>query len=472
MDLLSNLPDEVRCHILSFLTTKEAALTSVLSKKWRNLFALVPNLDVDDSEFLHPEEGKRERDGILESFMGFVDMVLALQGNSPIHKFSLKCKDGVCEARLNRWICQVLQRGVSNLDLSIDIRDAYLPQEMFVSKTLVNLKLASACGIHWWTGAEGTCLPVLKSLCVLSGRIFCDDKLQVMLPACFPVLEDLRMANMEWIDSDETVSSATLTNLLISGFPPENLKSISFDAPNLISLFYSDFVAEDYPLVNMKNLSQARIVLRANDDQIKRLRGPNNVLLEDDVVHHFGNVVKLMNGIQNVRELHLCPDTLEVLSLCCESLPVFNNVKTLGIYSEEVRGWQAVPALLRNCPHLEILTFEGLVHYVTDKCGDACSCIYRKDKGSSLTTSPVKVVKVRGFGVTMKELHMVEHFLDYFPCLKEMNLYIEEHTLTQLGKNPQVSEILEMIEEYKELYSCKVRLYVSHTLTTQSPFGI
>ncbi|KAG7575785.1 F-box domain [Arabidopsis thaliana x Arabidopsis arenosa] len=463
MDLLSSLPDEVRCLILSFLTTKESAATSVLSKKWRNLFVLVPNLDFDDSEFLHPEEGKRERDGILQSFMDFVDRVLSLQGNSPIRKFSLKCETGVSPARVNRWLCEVLQRGVSDLDLTIDLGYGYsLPHELFVSETLVNLKLKSAFGIHWWTGAEGTSLPMLKSLCVYSGRFFCDDNFQELLP-CFPVLEELQMSHMQWMDSDETVSSSTLTTLHITGIRSENPKSISFDTPNLLSFVYTDFVAEDYPLVNMKNLSLARLALIANDDQIKRVRGPNNDLLEHDAVRHFGNVVKLMNGIQNVQELHLCPDTLEVLSLCCDSMPVFNNVKKLLIYSDEDRGWQAVPVLLRNCPHLNILIFEGLVHHVTDKCGDACDCIYRKDKGRSLTSCPVKVVEINGFGVTMKEKNMIEHFLDYFSCLKEMKIYIyveEDGVIQQVMKNPEVSKlVLDEMEEYNEFYNCNVKLF-------------
>ncbi|CAN7052372.1 unnamed protein product [Brassica rapa subsp. trilocularis] len=79
MDRVSNLPDEVLCHILSFLTTKEAALTSILAKRWRNLLAFVPSLTIDDSVFLHPEEGKQNRQDIIQSFMNFVDRVLALQ---------------------------------------------------------------------------------------------------------------------------------------------------------------------------------------------------------------------------------------------------------------------------------------------------------------------------------------------------------------------------------------------------------
>ncbi|CAG7906941.1 unnamed protein product, partial [Brassica rapa] len=80
MDRISNLPDELLCHVLSFLPTKNAALTSVLSKRWLNLWKLVPNLDIDDS--------LKE---IRQSFIDFVDRVLAMQGDSPINNFALKC---------------------------------------------------------------------------------------------------------------------------------------------------------------------------------------------------------------------------------------------------------------------------------------------------------------------------------------------------------------------------------------------
>ncbi|XP_010504857.1 PREDICTED: F-box/LRR-repeat protein At3g58930-like [Camelina sativa] len=472
MDRISNLPDEIRCHILSFLPTKQAALTSALSKSWRNLWKLVPNLDIDDSEFLHPEEGKGGRDDIRQSFVDFVDSVLALQGDSPIDKFSLKCITGVHPDSVNRWICNVLQRGVSDLNLFIDFsfedteEDKYLlPEEMFVSKTLVKLKLRSEHCVNWWFGEMGASLPMLKSLYIDSDLIFCGEMGRFL--SSFPVLEEIHMANMEWPKSDETMSSASLRNLSIHGTGCEefeNPKTISFDTPNLLSLNYSDLVAEDYPVVNMKKLSEARINLITKDeDQIKRIREPNNDLLEDDegdVVLQFVNVVKLMSGIKNIQKLSLTADTLEVLTLCCKSMLVFNNLKILGLKSEEGRGWQAVPALLRNCPHLEFLVIEGLFHYVTDKCGDACDCIPREDKGRSLISSPVKKLEIRGFRGTMREINMIGHFLRSFKCLEEMGIFAEENGPTNF-ENPGAFEYVDKILKlYNELSSCDVYFLV------------
>ena len=98
------------------------------------------------------------------------------------------------------------------------------------------------------------------------------------------------------------------------------------------------------------------------------------------------------------------------------------------------------------------------MHRVTDKCGDVCDCISREDKGLSLTLCPVKVIEIYGFQGTMKEMAMIKHFLDYFPSLKEMEVYAEENNNpTQLGGNQRV---LEMFELYNKLSSCNVQLRI------------
>jgi len=102
--------------------------------------------------------------------------------------------------------------------------------------------------------------------------------------------------------------------------------------------------------------------------------------------------------------------------------------------------------------------FQGLLHYVTDKCGDACGCISREDKGRSLTSCPVKVIEIKGFQGKKKEMHMIKHFLVYFPCLKEIKIYIEENAL-------EVSKVIaKRINRYNKVSNCNVQLLVSGCL--------
>ncbi|KAG7543050.1 FBD domain [Arabidopsis thaliana x Arabidopsis arenosa] len=451
MDHVSSLPDGVLCHILSFLTTKEAALTSILCKRWRNLLSFVPNLDIDDSVFLRPEEGKEDRYDIQQSFMEFVDRVLALQGNSPIKKFSLKfrtCFDS--SHRVDGWISNALARGVSELDLLIILyrRDYFLlSSKCFKSRNLVTLKLNSVCVD--WLAAGDVFLPMLKTLVLHSVRL-CVDK---FFFRALPALEELVLFAVSWGDRDVTVSNASLKTLTMKYC----LGTFSLDTPSLVYFCFSEYVAIDYPVVIMQNLFEARISLLVTEEQIERARAPNIDWVEDDAVLRLVNVEKLMKGIRNVQYLNLSPNTLEVLSLCCESMPVFNNLKLLTLKSHKSRGWQAMPVLLRNCPHLETLVLEGLLHHVTDKCGYACDCVSQEDKGHSVTSCPVKVLEVKGFR-TIKEMHMIKHFMNYFSCLKETNIYIEENGSRQL-RVPQVSEVIaEMMEHYEK--SSSVQLLV------------
>ena len=84
MDHISGLPDEVLSHILSFLPTKLAALTSVLSTRWHNLLTLVPNLHISSHNKIVQLDGsvscaiygairKEDMYGTMRSFVAFME---------------------------------------------------------------------------------------------------------------------------------------------------------------------------------------------------------------------------------------------------------------------------------------------------------------------------------------------------------------------------------------------------------------
>ncbi|BAT93199.1 hypothetical protein VIGAN_07212500 [Vigna angularis var. angularis] len=50
-DTMSKLPEPLISRILSFLPTKDAVRTSVLSKKWFFRWTFITRLDFDDTEF-------------------------------------------------------------------------------------------------------------------------------------------------------------------------------------------------------------------------------------------------------------------------------------------------------------------------------------------------------------------------------------------------------------------------------------
>ncbi|CAN8247431.1 unnamed protein product [Cochlearia groenlandica] len=104
---IQDLPDCLLSHTLGFLPTKIAATTSVLSKRWRKLFALSPNLS-----FEFPDHKKAA-----SVFINFVEGVLAMRENVVLKKFSLDIHKGVHKDRANNLILSALGCRVSVLEL-------------------------------------------------------------------------------------------------------------------------------------------------------------------------------------------------------------------------------------------------------------------------------------------------------------------------------------------------------------------
>ncbi|KAL9310025.1 putative F-box protein [Arabidopsis thaliana] len=472
-DIISGLPDSLLCHILSFLNTKEAASTSVLAKKWRYLFASVPNLDFDDS--VHLRLGKRNpavsgedylkmineiSDQLSTSFMDFVDQVLRLQDNSPLHKFSLKIRDCVDIVRIICWILKVLERGVSDLELDMHLKwKSSLPSKIFLSETLVRLKLSVERGP--FIDVEDVHLPKLKTLHIVSVKF---EKhgigLNKLLSGCH-ILEELNLEYISWCLWDfVSVSLTTLKRLTFCGevMQDENPISVSFNTPNLVYLMFTDAIADEYSTVNFDSLVEAHINLQMSEDQVEQTRfSDSEGNMEGCMV---ANATELIMGICNVKILYLSVYTLEVLTYCCEAIPLFNNLTHLTIESNSEVGWESVSGLLKNSPNLETLVFKGLVHRFTDKCGDMCLCKpWEEDEEEEedeetptyLSSCPVKVLKILEFGKIYddeieKRIDQVKHFLEKIPDIEQLILHyntpVDEDVIKvyqQLRRHPKVA---------------------------------
>ncbi|PKI49679.1 hypothetical protein CRG98_029924 [Punica granatum] len=147
---LFDLPDEVLLQILSFLPLKDAVRTSLLSKRWRHLWALVLDLHFKNSNL-----SKRPL------FLDFVGRACALHGGTAIRAFSLECKiDGVVSP-IQKLITSVVKCGVRELSLFLDYpsRGHELPSSIFMCSTLEMLRVRSCCFIKL---PSSICLSKLK----------------------------------------------------------------------------------------------------------------------------------------------------------------------------------------------------------------------------------------------------------------------------------------------------------------------
>ncbi|XP_057434680.1 FBD-associated F-box protein At5g56370-like [Lotus japonicus] len=201
-DGISTLPDALLCHILSFLTTKEAVATSVLSKRWIPLWRSVPTLHFKDANY-HTDIGHADHDIVKDVCSRIVQSVYAVilsrDFQLPIKKFYLRLND-VCQpfydpANVSVWVNAVVQRQLEHLDISLPYPMLSTPRanlsSIFSCRTLVVLKLRGGLELKRFPSVHFPCLKVLH----LQGALLLHDVpyLAELLSGC-PVLENLKQS--------------------------------------------------------------------------------------------------------------------------------------------------------------------------------------------------------------------------------------------------------------------------------------
>jgi len=381
-DLISKLPEVLLSQILSYLPTKDIVRTSVLSKRWKSVWLLIPGLDLDSSEFPH-----------YDTFVDFMNEFLffSREENPCLHKLKLSIQknenDPSC---VTLWTDCVARGKLQHLDVEFGGRVMerefweMMPLSLYICKTLLHLRLYGVLLGNFDQSVDS--LPSLKSMCLEENVYFNEASLESLISSC-RVLEDLTIVKIDDNVRFLRVHSQSLTSLSVgykSYYPGEiyyyydrdrGNSGLVIDAPRLKYLTFNNDQSKSKTISNLGSLVKVTIL---GPIKITRVVGCS----EQQMAHKF------LTGISRVRYLIVSEDMMEVcfyeldivyiilyrtfanpLSslrfffckqvissyLKEDSLPQFGNLSYLkaSVWLSSFDFLDILPKLLESCPNLK-----------------------------------------------------------------------------------------------------------------------
>ncbi|KAI3738337.1 hypothetical protein L2E82_28366 [Cichorium intybus] len=440
-DIISKLPDALLTEILSYLPEADANRTRILSKRWKDIWAFLPNLRLVMPFDCSSEEANK--------FHDFVDQIIALRGGMNINRVSLSCSKNFDYNRVCDWLCTVVKCNVQEIELGFSA-ERFLVKfcwSLFKScNTLVGLTLRGEFVLD--VRQVELRFPCLKKLNLVSTVYSGDQSLTNLISGC-PVLEELfvRRQVIGCSDNMKTfkVSSLSLKRLKIS-FTLGVLGNyhVVIDAP-IEYIYIGNANSTYYTFTKPLSLVEAHM----------NTRRPIN-----------SNV--LMN-LNSAKILTLTNSTLMGLQeLYAIQIPMFHNLVKFEIGVTYRFGWSLLPLFLGSMPNLEHITFlDGLVPFLCAQHAHTFNMLWNPPMylPNCLRFKLKEIIIRNRQAITQQEFPLISYLLRYSYHLEKLSIIahnINPMILWQLLRFPRGSDLI--LQEVKEGYVKRVDVFSYTTL--------
>ncbi|GAU25870.1 hypothetical protein TSUD_164110 [Trifolium subterraneum] len=291
-DIISTLPDFILCHILSFLETKHVVTTTILSKRWKNLYRSVPVLHFNTTVTDEPAYFR---------FMNFVYSVLFSRDlafsiktfylDFTFHDYQIIYPRSPMDI-ITLIMKVVVLLGVENIDLCVELEKTVgftkLPISILTCNTLVVLNLHS---FRVEEAISPVYLPSLKTLHLENIWFPKVRDFMLFLNGC-PILEDLFTFNVLF-DSEESLTCDEWKTFCLSNLIRAN-----------VDCFFSHF-----PLRAVHNVHSLRLQVQIGKVQYLNELIPtfHNLTKLELISLNYGwqFLIKVLNHSPKLQELNI-----------------------------------------------------------------------------------------------------------------------------------------------------------------------